>query len=92
MVSLKTGEGLALLQERLSEMMLDRTRRVNLRLPQSEFGLMNLIHQQGKILRQDYEGNDILVDAIIPRRFESQVEPFFDPPIAARQPEAWETA
>ena len=51
-----------LLQERLSEMMLDRTRRVNLRLPQSEFGLMNLIHEQGKILKQEYDGNDVLVE------------------------------
>ncbi|RYD33023.1 MAG: GTPase HflX [Verrucomicrobiaceae bacterium] len=92
LVSLKTGEGLPLLQERLSEMMLDRTRRVNLRLPQSEFGLISLIHQQGKILKQDYDGNDVLVDAIIPRRYEAQIERFLDPPVPERALEAWETA
>ncbi|MDB6136025.1 MAG: GTP-binding protein HflX [Verrucomicrobiales bacterium] len=92
MVSLKTGEGLPLLQERLSEMMLDRTRRVNLRLPQSEFGLISLIHQQGKILKQDYDGNDVLVDAIIPRRYEAQIERYLDPPVPARALEAWEAA
>lgn len=90
MVSLKTGEGLPVLLERLSEMMLDRTRRVNLRLPQSEFGLISLIHQQGKILKQDYDGNDILIDAIIPRRYGAQIDRYLDPPVPERVPEAWE--
>ncbi len=91
LVSLKTGEGMPALLERLSEMMLDRTRRMKLRLPQADFGLMSLIHQQGKILTQDYDGNDVLLDIIIPRRFESQLEAHLDPPLPARVPEAWET-
>ncbi len=89
-VSLHTGEGVDELLLRLSEMMLDRTVRLKLRLPQSEFGLMSLIHTQGKLLHQEYEDNDVLIDTIIPKRFEAQFAPFMDPPLPARVPEAWE--
>jgi GTP-binding protein HflX len=91
-VSLHTGEGVDDLMQRLSDMMLDRTVRLKLRLPQSEFGLMSLIHTQGKLLHQEYEDNDVLLETIIPRRFEAQFLPFLDPPLPPRQPEAWEVA
>ena len=89
-VSLKTGEGVVELQERLSELMLDRTVRLKLRLPQAAFGLMTIIHQQGKLLGQDYDGNDVLVDAVIPRRYEAQFVPYLDPPRPAPVPAPWE--
>jgi GTP-binding protein HflX len=71
--------------------MLDRTVRLKLRLPQSAFGLMTVIHEQGKLLSQDYDGNDVLVDAVLPRRFAAQFLPFEDPPAPARVPEPWES-
>jgi GTP-binding protein HflX len=83
LVSLKTGEGVDILRQRLSEMMLDRTVRLHLRLPQAEFGLMSLIHTQGKLLRQEYEGNDVVLDVVVPRRFESHFAPFIEAPAAA---------
>ena len=73
-------------------MMLERTRRMKLRLPQSEFALMSLIHQQGKVISQDYVDNDILLDIIMPRRFDSSLEPYLDPPLPARIPEDWEAS
>ena len=81
-VSLHTGEGVDHLLERLSEMMLDRTVHLKLRLPQSEFGLMSIIHKQGKLLSQEYDGNDVLVDAVIPRRFEAQFSDYVERPLA----------
>lgn len=92
LVSLHTGEGVSALLERLSGMMLERTRRMKLRLPQSEFALMSLIHQQGKVISQDYVDNDILLDIIMPRRFDSSLEPYLDPPLPARIPEDWEAS
>ncbi|HEX2749319.1 MAG TPA: GTPase HflX, partial [Verrucomicrobiales bacterium] len=89
-VSLHTGEGVEALLLRLSEMMLDRTVRLKIRLPQSEFGLMSVIHKQGKLLHQEYDGNDVLIETILPKRFEAQFAPFAEPPLAARVPEAWE--
>lgn len=82
LVSLKTGEGVEILLQRLSEMMLDKTVRLRLRLPQSEFGLMSLIHTQGKLLHQEYEENDVLLDVVVPRRFETQFAPFIEVPVA----------
>ena len=90
-VSLKTGEGVDVLQQRLSDVMLDRTVRLKLRLPQAAFGLMRIIHEQGKLLSQEYDENDILVDAILPRRYESNFTPYFDPPLPARTPAPWES-
>ena len=92
LVSFHTGEGVPEFLQRLSGMMLERTRRMKLRLPQSEFGIMSLIHQQGKVITQVYDGNDILLDIIVPRRFDAQLEPYLDPPLPARIPEAWETS
>ena len=80
LVSLKTGAGVELLLQRLSEMMLDKTVRLRLRLPQSEFGLMSLIHSQGKLLHQEYEENDVLLDVVMPRRFEPQLAPYVEAP------------
>ena len=52
---------------------------------------MSLIHEQGKVISQVYEDNDILLDIIMPRRFESQLEMHLDPPLPARLPESWES-
>jgi GTP-binding protein HflX len=90
LVSLHTGEGVDELGDRLSEMMLERTVRLKLRLPQSEFGLMSVIHQQGKLLHQEYEDNDVLIDTVLPRRFEAQFLPFVIGGAPQRKREAWE--
>ncbi|MFN5961283.1 MAG: MBL fold metallo-hydrolase, partial [Verrucomicrobiota bacterium] len=84
-VSLKTGEGVDDLQQRLSELLLDRTVRLKLRLPQSAFGLMTVIHEQGKLLGQEYDGNDVLVEAVRPGRGAAQFLPTEDHPAAARE-------
>jgi GTPase len=78
-VSLKTGAGVDALLQRLGAMLLDRTVRLKLRLPQSEFGLMSLIHTRGKLLNQEYHDNDVLIDAVIPRQLEAQFKPFVEP-------------
>jgi GTP-binding protein HflX len=87
-VSLKTGAGVDALLQRLGAMLLDRTVRLKLRLPQSEFGLMSLIHTRGKLLSHEYHDNDVLIDAVIPRQFEAQFKPFIERPAATA--EKWE--
>ena len=51
---------------RMNAMIHDRVSRLKLRIPQARQDLMALLHREGKILDQDYEGNDILLTAIIP--------------------------
>jgi len=75
-VSARTGEGISLLLARLNEMLYDRVERLSLRVPMARADVLALIHREGKIISTDYEGNDALVQAIIPKRFLLKVEPF----------------
>ena len=53
---------------------------------------MSIIHQQGKLLHQEYDANDVLIEAVVPRRYEAQFAPFLDPLPEPRALEAWEMA
>ncbi len=75
-ISAATGEGLDKLIDRITNMMIDRVSRLHLRIPQARQDLLALLHREGKIVSQDYEGNDILVDAIIPHSLRHHYEAF----------------
>ncbi len=78
-ISAVTGEGLEKLVNRITDMMVDRVSRHHLRIPQSRQDLVALLHRDAKILAQDYEGNDVLVSAIIPHNLRHLFESFSDP-------------
>lgn len=65
-VSVATGEGLDRLHDRLADMMVDRVARLSLRIPQARADLISLLHREAKVLTTDYEGNDVLLVAIVP--------------------------
>ncbi len=65
-ISVATGDGMDDLVLRLNALNHDRVARMELRIPQARQDLVALLHREGKILGQDYEGNDILLTAIIP--------------------------
>jgi len=65
-ISIATGEGIETLINRLAGMMVDRVARLPLRIPQSRQDLVALLRREGKIVNQDYDGNDIVLTAIIP--------------------------
>ncbi|HRD64303.1 MAG TPA: GTPase HflX [Nocardioides sp.] len=77
-VSVKTGEGIPELVHRLSDMMIDRVARLRLRIPQARQDLVALLHREGKVVTQDYEGNDILLTSIVPHALRHRFEPFVD--------------
>jgi GTPase len=64
-VSVHTGEGMDRLMSKLNDMMVDRVSRLNLRIPQARHDIVALLHREGKIVSEEYEGNDILLTAII---------------------------
>ncbi len=66
LVSVTTGFGLDQLVHRLNEYLRDRVARMELRVPQSRADLVSLLHRDGRVLSEDYEGNDILLTAIVP--------------------------
>ncbi len=77
-VSVRTGEGVPALIHRLCDMMVDRAARLRLRLPQARQDLVALLHREAKILAQDYEGNDVLLTAIVPHPLRHRFEEFLE--------------
>ena len=75
-VSARTGEGIDALLARLNEMLYDRVERLALRVPMARADVLALIHREGKLISTEYDGNDALVQAIIPKRFLPKVEAF----------------
>jgi GTPase len=75
-VSALTGDGL----DRLAEMMMEELSRlrqqVHLRLPQSEYQLMSEIMEHGEVIQQEYEGNDILVEARVAPELIYKLKPY----------------
>ncbi len=68
-VSVRTGEGIETLVARMADMLLERVVRHQLRIPQARQDLVALLHREGKILAQEYEGNDVILRATYPKRF-----------------------
>ncbi len=75
-VSVHTGEGMDRLLSKLNDMMVDRVSRLNLRIPQARHDLVALLHREGKIVSEEYEGNDVLLTAIIPHVMRHLFEAF----------------
>lgn len=76
LVSAQTGEGIDRLLARLNEMLYDRVLRLTLRVPMARADLLALIHREGKIISTDYQDNDAIVQAVLPKRFLPKVEPY----------------
>ncbi len=75
-VSIATGEGIPALLSRLSDMMVDRVSRLQLRIPQARQDLIALLHREGKLVSHDFEGNDVLITAIVPHALRHHFDPF----------------
>ena len=78
-VSVQTGEGLERLVDLLGDLLVDRVARLQLRIPQARQDLVAMLHRQGKILAEEYEGNDVLLTAVVPNAIRHQVAEFEDP-------------
>ena len=75
-VSALSGEGLGGLALRFTDFLADRVRKVVYRIPQARGDLSGLIYREGKVLDTEYEGNDILLTAIVPKSLEGQLSDF----------------
>ncbi|MFC4993259.1 GTPase HflX [Rubritalea tangerina] len=76
LVSAKQGIGIDELQHKCSEMLGDRVRRRTYKIPQSRGDLTALLHSEAKVISTDYEGNDIIVNAIVPSIIAGRLDPF----------------
>lgn len=75
-VSLKSGAGVEELRHALNDVLRDRVQRMNLRIPQSRGDLIHQLHRDGKVLSEAYEGNDVLLSAIVPKQVRHQFEAY----------------
>ncbi|BCU77204.1 GTPase HflX [Luteolibacter sp. LG18] len=79
-VSAATGLGTEQLLQKCSEVLSDRVRRCHYRIPQHRADLVSLLHRDAKVLSTDYEGNDILVTAVVPASIAGRLESFIELP------------
>ncbi len=75
---MRTGEGIPDLVNRIADLMIDRVARMSLRLPQARQDLIALLHREGKVIATDYEGNDVLLTAVVPHVLRHHFEPYLD--------------
>ncbi len=75
-MSVKAEQGVPELFAACVEMLSHRVTTVRYRIPLAESRLIALMHRDGKVLSTEYEGNDALVEAILPREFAARLEPY----------------
>ena len=75
-ISVKTGEGIDDLLHRIHGMVFDRVVRLSLRVPMDRLDIVALAHEQGKVLREEYDADAAMVQCIVPKRLVSRFEKF----------------
>jgi len=75
-ISATREHNLEQLKQRFCEMLRDRVSRLELRIPQSRHELVALLHREANILKQEYEGNDVLITAVVPHLIKHRFEGF----------------
>jgi GTP-binding protein HflX len=71
-----TGQGLEELLKICSQVLADRVQHLEYRIPQNRADLVSLLHREAKVLSTDYEGDDILVSAVVPAAIAGRLESF----------------
>jgi GTP-binding protein HflX len=71
-----TGQGLEELLKACSEVLAHRVRQQDYRIPQNRADLVSLLHREAKVITTDYEGDDILVSAVVPALIAGRLESF----------------
>jgi GTPase len=75
-ISLKTGQGLEDLEHRLHDLLIDRVVRMDLAIPLDRMDLVALIHEEGKVLSEDYDRGVADIQCVVPRPLQSRFAPF----------------
>lgn len=58
------------------EMLSHRVTTARYRIPLAESRIIAIMHRDGKVVATEYEGNDALVEAILPREFAARIEKY----------------
>lgn len=75
-VSALTGQGMDTLLKKCSEMLADRVTTLTYRIPQSRGDIPGLLHRDAKVLSTEYDGNDMVLTAIVPAAVAGKIAEF----------------
>lgn len=65
-ISAVTGQGLDTLQEEIIKCLKDRRTFMQLRIPQKDYHVLASAIREGKVIKQEYDENDVIVDLEVP--------------------------
>lgn len=75
-MSVLREQGMQGLMEACVEMLAHRVTRARYRVPLSESRWIAVMHRDGKVLSTEYDGNDALIEAILPKEFAARMEAY----------------
>ena len=75
-MSVVREQGLDTLYTACTGVLAGRVERASYRIPQAESRIIAIMHRDGKVLATDYEGNDIIVEAVLPKEFSSRIQKY----------------
>lgn len=75
-ISTRTGEGLEALKEAFGQYFVVSMRHGVLRIPANRYDVVSLIHREGEIQEERFEGDEIWIEADYPVRYEKTLQPF----------------
>lgn len=75
-MSVKENEGVESLLSACVEMLSHRVERQTYRIPLAESRIIAIMHRDGKVLNTEYDGNDAVVEAILPKEFAARLESY----------------
>ena len=75
-MSVLRDEGREQLLSACTEMLSHRVSTARYRIPMAESRIIAIMHRDGKVISTEYEGNDALVEAILPREFAARLEAY----------------
>ena len=72
-MSVVQGQGGEALLAACVEMLTHRVTTARYRIPMAESRIIAIMHRDGKVLSTEYEGNDAIVEAILPKEFDARI-------------------
>ena len=72
-MSVVEEKGIDALMAACVEMLSHRVERQTYRIPLAESRIIAIMHRDGKVLSTEYEGNDAIVEAILPKEFAARI-------------------
>lgn len=75
-VSAKTGQGIDELLGKCAAMLADRVQVLTYRIPQSRGDIPGMLHREAKVLSTEYEGNDMILEAVVPANISGKIAEF----------------